>query len=442
MIHLTSPVLLAELTSCQTRRAIGLSSSDEPFIQISGAVVGRQGFEPWTNGLKGRCSTAELPTRSSAGAKGTRVCPMSKPVFRDVRLRIIGTRSRCVPGFLLLHDRFPFSGQAHSILRMKPRYLAMAVLCCAWIAQAADSYTIAVIPKGTTHEFWKSIHAGAVKAQRELDGKGTKVRLFWKGPLREDDRDQQIQVVENFTSRRVSGIVLAPLDSRALVNPVASARQAGVPTVVMDSDLNSDAQVSFVATDNFKGGQMGADHLAKLLGGKGNVLLLRYQVGSASTEAREAGFLDAIQKYPDIKLVSSDQYAGATRELAYQAAQNLLNRFGNQIQGVFCPCEPVTVTMTKALQDRGLAKGKVKLVGFDAGSQSVKDLAGGDIHALVVQNPVKMGYLGVMTLVEHLQGKPVEKRIDTGVTIATRENMKEPEVHELLNPPLKKYLDE
>lgn len=341
-----------------------------------------------------------------------------------------------------MHDRFPFFDRAHSMDGMKPRYMALAALCCAWMAHAAESYTIAVIPKGTTHEFWKSIHAGAVKAQRELDGQGTKVRLFWKGPLREDDRDQQIQVVENFTSRRVNGIVLAPLDSQALVNPVKSARQAGVPTVVMDSDLKSDAHVSFVATDNFKGGQLGADHLAKLLGGKGSVLLLRYQVGSASTEAREAGFLDAIAKYPDIKLVSSDQYAGATRELAYQAAQNLLNRFGAQVQGVFCPCEPVTVTMTKALQDRGLAKGKVKLVGFDAGSQSVKDLAGGDIEALVVQNPVKMGYLGVMTLVEHLQGKVVQKRIDTGVTVATRDNMKEAEVHELLNPPLKKYLDE
>ncbi len=325
---------------------------------------------------------------------------------------------------------------------MKPLLMAMAVACCALVVRAADSYTLAVIPKGTTHEFWKSIHAGAVKAQRELEKEGTKVRIYWKGPLREDDRDQQIQVVENFTSRRVSGIVLAPLDSQALVNPVASAKQAGVPTVVIDSDLKSDKQVSFVATDNFKGGQMGGEHLVKLLGGKGSVLLLRYQVGSASTEAREAGFLDAIQKHPEIKIVSADQYSGATRELAYQAAQNLLNRYGSKIQGVFCPCEAVTVGMTKALQDRGLAGGKVKVVGFDAGTQSVRDLQGGDVQALVVQNPLRMGYLGVVTMVRHLQGKPVEKRVDTGVSVATKENMKQPEIDELLNPPLKQYLDE
>jgi ribose transport system substrate-binding protein len=107
-------------------------------------------------------------------------------------------------------------------------------------SRATKTYTIAVIPKGTTHEFWKSIHAGAVKAQQELAAKGVQVELFWKGPFREDDRDQQIQVVENFTSRKVSGIVLAPLDSQAMVNPVASAVQAGIPVVVMDSGLKSD----------------------------------------------------------------------------------------------------------------------------------------------------------------------------------------------------------
>ncbi len=325
---------------------------------------------------------------------------------------------------------------------MNSRVLAVLAALCTVVGQAADSFSIAVIPKGTTHEFWKSIHAGAVKAQRELDAQGTKVRLFWKGPDREDDRDKQIQVVENFTARKVSGIVLAPLDSQALVSPVMSAKQAGIPVLVMDSDLKSDAQVSFVATDNYLGGQLGGEHLAKLIGGKGNVMLLRYQVGSASTEAREAGFLDAIKKHPGIRIVSANQYAGATHELAYQACQNLLNRFGSQLDGVFCPNETVTVMMGKALRDRGLAGGKVKVVGFDSGSQSVQDLKSGDVQALVVQNPVKMGYLSVISLVRHLQGKPVEKRIDTGVGVATRDNMEEPAVKELLNPPIKQYLNE
>jgi ribose transport system substrate-binding protein len=311
-----------------------------------------------------------------------------------------------------------------------------------WNNRAAEkSYTIAVIPKGTTHEFWKSINAGAVKAQRELTAKGIKVEIIWKGPLREDDRDQQIQVVENFMARHVSAIVLAPLDSQALVRPVHHAIQAGVPVVVMDSDLKSDQYVSFVATDNYKGGQLAGQEMGRLLGGHGNVILLRYQVGSASTEAREAGFLDALKKdYPEIKLISSDQHAGATRELAYQTSQNLLNRFGREVHGVFCPNEPPTIAMTKALRDLGLAGGKVKMIGFDAGSQSVQDMKNGDLQALVVQNPMLMGDLAVTTAVKYLQGEKVEKRIDTGVALVTPQNMNRPEIKELIYPPYDQYL--
>ena len=305
----------------------------------------------------------------------------------------------------------------------------------------AKAYSIAVVPKGTTHEFWKSINAGAFKARDELAAKGLNVEVIWKGPLKEDDRDQQIQTVENFTSRRVSGLVLAPLDSQALVRPVASAVHAKVPVVIIDSGLKSDEYVSFVATDNYKGGQMAGECLGKLLGGKGNVILLRHAVGSASTEEREAGFLDVLKKqFPEIKLISSDQYAGPTRETGYQASQNLLNRFGREVNGVFCPCEPPTIAMAKALRDIGKGGGKVKMVGFDAGSQSVADLKNGDVQGLVVQNPVFMGYKGVMTMIEHLQGKPVEKRIDTGVVLVTPENCEQPEVKELLYPPLDKYL--
>ncbi|MSU59482.1 MAG: sugar ABC transporter substrate-binding protein [Pedosphaera sp.] len=320
--------------------------------------------------------------------------------------------------------------------------LILALIAFAGCGKKSDekSYTLAVIPKGTTHEFWKSIHAGAIKAQQELGAKGVKVEVIWKGPLREDDRDQQIQVVENFTSRKVSGIVLAPLDSQALVNPVASAVQAGIPVIVMDSGLKSDKYTSFVATDNFKGGQLAGEYLAKLLNGRGNVILLRYAVGSASTEEREKGFLEAVGKLPGIKLISADQYAGATRETAYQASQNLLNRFGNEVTGIFCVNEPSTIAMTKALRDIGKAGGKVKMVGFDAGSQSVLDMKNGDVQGLTVQNPVLMGYLSVMTMVKHLQGEKVENRIDTGVVLVSPENMEQPEIKDLLNPPLDKYL--
>lgn len=305
-----------------------------------------------------------------------------------------------------------------------------------------DTVKIAVIPKGTTHEFWRSIHAGAKKAEQELNEAGKQVEIIWKGPLKEDDRDQQIQLVENFTTRRVNGIVLAPLDAQALVRPVENAQQSGIPVVVIDSGLQSESYVSFVATDNLKGGEMAGHFMAEQLGGKGKVILLRYAVGSASTENREKGFLKALESHPEIELISSDQYAGPTRETAYQASQNLLQRFGQEVQGIFCVNENSTIGMTKALREIGRAGGAVKMIGFDAGSQSIKDMESGDVQGLVVQDPVRMGYEGVKTLMAQLDGQAVEKRLDTGVVMITPSNLNEAESQRLLNPPIEDYLGE
>jgi ribose transport system substrate-binding protein len=308
--------------------------------------------------------------------------------------------------------------------------------------------TIAVIPKGTTHDFWRSIHAGAIRASRELsagggDGEGgAAVEIIWKGPLREDDREQQVQVVEGFLSQGVHGIVLAPLDSRALVRPVEEARRAGVPIVIIDSDLESDVMVSFVATDNRKGGQLAADRIGEVLGGRGKVLLLRYAEGSASTTARERGFLEQMRtKYPAVEVVSSDQYAGPTRETAKRASENLLNRYGGDLQGVFTPNESSTIGMLLALQDIGRA-GKVEFIGFDASAIMIDAIRAGHLDGIVVQNPMRMGYLGVMTMADHLRGKPVERRIDTGVMLVTAANLDSAATQELVNPPIGRYLNE
>lgn len=306
---------------------------------------------------------------------------------------------------------------------------------------AAETYKIAVIPKGTTHEFWKSINAGAKKAEQELRAEGINVQVIWKGPLKEDDREQQIQVVENFIAQRVSGIVLAPLDRRGLVAPVESATRGKIPVVVIDSGIESKAPASFIATDNFEGGRIAARELGKLLGGKGNVIMLRLQVGSASTEQREEGFLEVMKRdFPGIKLLSTDQHAGATRDTAKRVSENLLNRFGRQVNGIFACNESSGAGMLLALRDAGLAGGKVKFVAFDSGETLNAGLKAGDIQGLVVQNPMKMGYLGVKTMVAVLQGKKVEPRIDTGVGFVTKANFDSPEMADIVNPPLDKYL--
>ena len=320
--------------------------------------------------------------------------------------------------------------------------LAVAALSCtkAEAPTGKKKFTIAVIPKGTTHEFWKSIHAGSNKAAGELSAQGTEVDVIWKGPLREDDREQQIQVVEGFAAQGVNGIVLAPLDDRALVRPVSDAKRAGVPTVIIDSGLQSRDIVSFVATDNRKGGTLAADRMGQLLNGKGKVLVLRYAEGSASTTERETGFIEQIkQKFPEIQLVSTNQYAGPTRDTAKRAAENLLNQFGEDVQGIFTPNESSTAGMLLALQDINKA-GKISFVGFDASQQFIDAINANQLHGIVVQNPFNMGYLGVRTMVESLLGRPVADKIDTGVMLVTKENMATPEVQALLHPPLDQYL--
>src|SRR4029078_9569022 len=246
--------------------------------------------------------------------------------------------------------------------------------------------TIAVIPKGTTHEFWKSIHAGSIKAANELTSQGTDVEVIWKGPIREDDREQQIQVVEGFAAQGVSGIVLAPLDNRALVRPVSEANRAGVPTVIIDSGLESTDFVSFVATDNRNGGTLAADRMGQLLNGKRRGLVLRYAEGSASTTEREEGFISEIkQKFPDIELVSTNQYAGATRDTAKRASENLLNTYADQVQGIFTPNESSTAGMLLAAQDISKA-GKISFVGFYSSQTFIDAINATQLHGIVVQN--------------------------------------------------------
>jgi ribose transport system substrate-binding protein len=302
-----------------------------------------------------------------------------------------------------------------------------------------EDLTVAVIPKGTSHAFWQSIHAGAEKAAQELG-----VTVVWRGPLREDDRDSQVTEVENAVARGVDGIALAPLDDSALAAPVSSAMKRGIPVVIFDSGLKGDDYVSFVATDNDAGGRLAGEHMARLLNGKGRIVLLRYAEGHDSTTRREQGFLAAVKQHPGLQLVSENQYGGADVEEAYKKSESILSTLKRadgslDVDGVFSPNESSTFAMLRVLQDNGWA-GKVRFVGFDASENLVKGLRTRQIDGLVVQDPVKMGYLSVKTLVAHIKGEPIERRIDTGVRLITPEELDNPEVRELLQPDLSKWL--
>ena len=310
---------------------------------------------------------------------------------------------------------------------MKKSLIALLAFALSTAAFAAD-VSIAVIPKGTTHSFWKSVEAGARKAAAE-----TNLQMNWRGPLKEDDRAQQIAVVQQFVSSKTAGLVLAPLDASALVGPVRSAAQNKIPVVIIDSSLKGEVgkdYASFVATDNRKGGELAGAELIRLTGGKGKVVLLRYAEGSASTTDREDGFLTALKAAPGLEVIVSNRYAGATISSAQDASMNLVDKL-READAIFCPNESTTVGMLLALRQNGLA-GKKIFVGFDASPILLQALKKGDINALVAQNPFNMGYLGVKTLAAVIRGEKVEQRIDTGCELVTKDNIDTPAVKTIL----------
>ncbi len=287
---------------------------------------------------------------------------------------------------------------------------------------------IAVIPKSTTHWFWKAVEGGAREGAKEAGAE-----MIWKGSLKEDDPEQQIRIVEQFVSEGVGGIVLAPIDDTALMRPVAAAMQKGIPVVIMDSALKGEPPKDFVctvSTNNHRAGEMAGEQLGKLLDGKGKVVLFRYIQVCTSTGQREAGFLVAIKKFPEIQVIVDNRYSGTTISEAHSAALNMLDKL-KEADGIFCSNEPSTLGMLRALKQNNLA-GSKKLVGFDTSPGLVEGLKSGEIKALVAQNPKKMGREAVKALVAKMKGETVLAVIDSGAAIVTKENLETPEIQALL----------
>jgi len=314
-------------------------------------------------------------------------------------------------------------------MRRIPVLLCLALLTtgCAEEAAGGARLRIAMVPKGTTHTFWNTVREGAERAARELD-----VELIWKGPLEENDRAQQIQVVQQFVSQGVDGLLLAPLDHRALVQPVRQAKAKGIPVLIFDSGLDGtpgEDFLSFVATDNQVGGRLAGEHLAGLVGAGGKAVLLRYMVGSASTDERERGFLAAAEQR-GVEILVDNRYAGATVGDTKTTVLNMIDSL-RAADGVFASNESATHGLLLALRQEELL-GDLAFVGFDASPPLVQALREGELDALVLQDPRRMGYLSVQTMVAHLRGEPVEPVVDTGVVLVTRETMDQPELRKLL----------
>jgi ribose transport system substrate-binding protein len=319
---------------------------------------------------------------------------------------------------------------------------------------------IVVIPKGMTHEFWLSIHRGAERAADDFKVEGTRVQIIWDGPLRERDILEQIAIVDRRIATGVNGIVLAPQHSRIMSAPVKRAQEENIPVVVIDSGLADEAgMIKYVATDNYNGGWLAAEHLARTLGAEGKtepkLILLRYQVGSESTERREQGFLDYFDPdkrdrprhgpLPTVRWLSDNQYAGATRDSASRAAGPLVQQFKDQADAIFAPNESSASGTLDVLRSQELNFGdpknkrRIHLMGFDSSKPLLQAIADGDVDGSIIQDPYKMGYVGVTVLVRFIQGEDVNEHRtqmtqSTGEYLVTRANVHDPETVKRFDP--------
>jgi ribose transport system substrate-binding protein len=292
---------------------------------------------------------------------------------------------------------------------------------------------IAVVPKANSHVFWVSVHAGAAAAGQKFG-----VEVLWNGPAQETEYDRQIQIVDSMIAQRVDGLAVAAADRKALNRSLARAAELGIPVTVFDSGVDSSNYMTFVATNNYEAGQMGARELARLLGGKGTVAMVMNAPGSASTMDRERAFEDVIRaEFPKIQIVAR-QFSMSDRSKGRAAAENILTAHTG-LDGIFASSEPSSAGVALALKSRGLS-GKVKFVAFDASDDLIEALKGATIDAIVVQDPFKMGFEAVKTLVDKLHGVTPPKQMDLPARVIHKSNLDQPDVHELLYPDVKKYV--
>ena len=291
---------------------------------------------------------------------------------------------------------------------------------------------IGVVPKGANHIFWQTVRAGAVKAAREGG-----YQVDWNAPELEIDASRQIAIVEAMINRRVAGIVLAPVDRKALVSVVERAGQQGIPVAIFDSAIDTKQRISYVATDNVEGGRMAARRLAEIIGRKGKVAVITFMPGSAATEERTHGFEDEMRlKFPGINIVAR-QFGMAQRAKSMAVTENIMTAHPD-LAGVFADNESSASGAVQAVKAKG--NRRVKMVAFDHAENLIEEMRDGWIDSLLVQNPFKMGEESTRAVMAKLRGETPAATVDSGIALIGRADLDKPEIKALVFPEIQRYL--
>ncbi|WP_162529200.1 ABC transporter substrate-binding protein [Segeticoccus rhizosphaerae] len=301
-------------------------------------------------------------------------------------------------------------------------------------ASAGKKLNVAVIPKAVGFDYWTHVKAGAQCAAQKLGN----VNIEWNGVSAETDVTGQINMLNGYLSRHVDALIYAATDAKALVPVTQKAQQAKIPVYNIDSGTTPQT-VPLFATDNVQGAKEVAKLMNTALHGHGKVALLEFQPGSMTNDQRKQGFIEGLKKYPGLKLVS-DQADQSDANQALNVTNNILTA-NPDLNGLFASNEPGVIGASHAVSQRNL-KGKVVMVGWDAAPDEVKALSSGEITALIVQNPFRMGFDSVVAAVEHIRKGVAVTKEDTGVYVVTTKNMNQQQMKAILapsctNPPLK-----
>jgi len=274
---------------------------------------------------------------------------------------------------------------------------------------------ITVVTKALDSEWWQRVKAGAEEAAKAHP----EVRLAVLAPEREVNIDQQVSILEDQITRKVAALAVAPTGTAELIPVLDRAHAAGIPVIIFDTDINWASKPVYVGSDNRQAGRVAGEYIVKLLGGKGQVAVIRGILGVATHEDRVAGFRDAVLAAPGIECVAV-QPANSERTLGMSVMENLLTRYPN-LKAVFATNDQMALGAVEAVAAHNMT-GKVAVVGIDATREGVRAVEAGRLAGDVAMYPERLGRMAVETALKAARHEVLPPRVDVGEALVTKEN--------------------
>ena len=292
---------------------------------------------------------------------------------------------------------------------------------------SGDEMYIAMVSKGFQHQFWQAVKKGAEEKAEELG-----VRITFEGPAAETEVEQQLSMLQSAINKNPDAIAYAALDPKACVPLYEDAEAAGIPIVEFDAPCGeSDYALSLSATDSLVAGALAADHMAELIGGEGKVAIVGHsQINSTGVERRD-GFVNQIEeKYPDIEIVDI-QYGEGDHLKSADIAKAMITA-NPDLKGIYGTNEGSAIGVVNAVNELGLEKGKIAIVGFDSGAAQINAIKDGTMAGAITQDPIGIGKQVVQAAYDAATGVEVEEFYDTGSYWYDKTNIDDPEIAAVL----------